>query len=110
MILRIRSFTVSDDKGFYHCFGCGAHGTAIGFLMNYEAFEFPDAVEELARLVGLEVPREAASGPRPTEGLYELMTAAAAWYQEQLRQSAGAKESRRLPNSTRSKALRGLST
>jgi len=62
------SFTVSPQKQFYHCFGCGAHGTAIGFLMNYEGFEFPDAVEELARLVGIEVPREAAAGPRPTPG------------------------------------------
>ncbi len=84
------SFTVSPQKQFYHCFGCGAHGTAIGFLMNYEGFEFVDAVEELARLVGLEVPREAASAPRPAEGLYELMATAAAWYQEQLRQSTEA--------------------
>src|SRR5210317_827740 len=66
------SFTVSPQKQFYHCFGCGAHGTAIGFLMNYEGFEFVDAVEELARLVGLEVPREATSAPRPSQGLYEL--------------------------------------
>jgi DNA primase len=86
------SFTVSPQKQFYHCFGCGAHGTAIGFLMNYEGFEFVDAVEELARLVGLEVPREAASAPRPSQGLYELLAAAAAWYQEQLKQSPEAIE------------------
>ena len=86
------SFTVSQQKQFYHCFGCGAHGTAIGFLMNYEGFEFVDAVEELARLVGLEVPREAASAPRPAQGLYELLAAAAAWYQEQLKQSPEAIE------------------
>ena len=47
---------VSQQKGFYHCFGCGAHGTALGFLMEYERLEFPVAVEELARSVGVEVP------------------------------------------------------
>jgi len=51
------SFTVSPSKQFYHCFGCGAHGTAIGFLMEYGGKSFPDAVEELARDAGLEVPR-----------------------------------------------------
>src|SRR5947199_6370633 len=51
------SFTVSPSKQFYHCFGCGAHGTAIGFLMEYGGKSFPDAIEELAREVGLEVPR-----------------------------------------------------
>ena len=51
------SFTVSPSKQFYHCFGCGAHGTAIGFLMEYGGRSFPDTVEELARDVGLEVPR-----------------------------------------------------
>ena len=51
------SFTVSPTKQFYHCFGCGAHGTAIGFLMEYAGKSFPEAVEELARDAGLEVPR-----------------------------------------------------
>ena len=51
------SFTVSQTKQFYHCFGCGAHGTAIGFLMEHAGKPFPDAVEELARDAGLEVPR-----------------------------------------------------
>src|SRR5450631_1110404 len=51
------SFTVSPTKQFYHCFGCGAHGTAIGFLMEYAGKTFPDAVEELARDAGLEVPQ-----------------------------------------------------
>src|SRR5256712_1263044 len=55
------SFTVSPSKQFYHCFGCGAHGTAIGFLMEFDGKSFPDAVEELARDAGLEVPR--ATGP-----------------------------------------------
>ena len=57
---RSASFTVSPTKQFYHCFGCGAHGTAISFLMQYERLEFLDAVEELARRVGLEVPRDTA--------------------------------------------------
>lgn len=52
------SFTVSQDKQFYHCFGCGAHGNAISFLMEYDRLQFPEAVEELARYQGLEVPRE----------------------------------------------------
>src|SRR3954464_12151125 len=56
------SFTVSPNKQFYHCFGCGAHGTAVGFLMDYGGKSFPDAVEDLARSAGLEVPREERSG------------------------------------------------
>src|SRR5262245_66486268 len=54
------SFTVSPSKGFYHCFGCSAHGTAIGFLMAYDNLEFPEAVEALAEMMGLEVPRGSA--------------------------------------------------
>jgi DNA primase len=82
------SFTVSPQKQFYHCFGCGAHGSAIGFMMNYEGLEFVDAVEELARMAGLQVPREAtATAARPSDGLYELLAEAAAWYQAQLKQT-----------------------
>lgn len=81
------SFTVSPQKQFYHCFGCGAHGSAIGFLMNYEGLEFVDAVEELARMAGLQVPREAGSAPRPSSDLLDVLAAAAAWYQEQLGRS-----------------------
>ncbi|MCW8873781.1 DNA primase [Pseudomonadota bacterium] len=82
------SFTVSPQKQFYHCFGCGAHGSAIGFMMNYEGLEFVDAVEELARLAGLQVPRDtAAAAPRPSAGLYELLAEAGDWYQAQLKQS-----------------------
>jgi DNA primase len=81
------SFTVSPQKQFYHCFGCGAHGSAIGFLMNYEGLEFVDAVEDLARHVGLEVPREASQKPRPSVSLYELMDTVAAWYRSQLKES-----------------------
>src|SRR5205814_8621402 len=57
------SFTVSPTKQFYHCFGCGAHGTAISFLMEFGGKPFPDAVEELARDAGLEVPRSEAAAP-----------------------------------------------
>src|SRR5436189_3527126 len=56
------SFTVSPTKQFYHCFGCGAHGTAISFLMEYGGKTFPDAVEHLAHDVGLEVPRTERPG------------------------------------------------
>src|SRR5579885_3717730 len=51
------SFSVVEDKGFYHCFGCGAHGDAIGFTMQTENLSFPEAVEQLARRAGLEVPK-----------------------------------------------------
>ncbi|MGH8035120.1 MAG: DNA primase, partial [Lysobacterales bacterium] len=78
------SFTVSPQKQFYHCFGCGAHGSAIGFLMNYEGLEFTDAIEELARHAGLTVPREASAKPRPEESLYETLEAASRYYQEEL--------------------------
>lgn len=81
------SFTVSPAKQFYHCFGCGAHGSAIGFLMQYEGLEFRDAVEDLARQAGLEVPAE-ATGPsaRPRTGLLDVMDRAAAWYQQCLKE------------------------
>jgi len=81
------SFTVSPTKQFYHCFGCGAHGSAISFLMEYERMEFVDAVEELASMAGLTVPREAGI-PQPKESrtLYELMAQVSQFYREQLRQ------------------------
>jgi DNA primase len=79
------SFTVSPQKQFYHCFGCGAHGSAIGFLMNYEGLEFVDAVEELARHAGLTVPREAGTKRQPEESLFSTLEAARSYYQEQLR-------------------------
>ncbi len=61
---RTPSFTVSPQKQFYHCFGCGAHGSAISFLMEYEHLEFPDAIEELAQGLGLSVPHEGGDAPR----------------------------------------------
>ena len=81
------SFTVSPQKQFYHCFGCGAHGSVIGFLMNYEGLEFVDAVEDLARHAGLTVPREASRKAQPSAGLYEVMESAASFYQDQLKNS-----------------------
>ena len=61
------SFTVSQDKQFYHCFGCGAHGNAISFIMEFDRLEFVEAIEELARYHGLEVPREKGSRPAMSE-------------------------------------------
>ena len=90
---RTPSFYVSPAKQFFHCFGCGAHGSAIKFLMDYERLEFPDAVEELAQSVGLTVPREGGRDDRPREDktdLYTLLDASAHWYQEQLPRSAEA--------------------
>ena len=82
------SFTVNPEKQFYHCFGCGVHGTAIGFLMEYERLEFVDAVEELARRLGLEVPRADGStkqGSDDTRSLYGLLVEAERYFQDQLR-------------------------
>jgi DNA primase len=80
------SFTVSPRKQFYHCFGCGAHGSAIGFLMNYEGLEFVDAVEELARNAGLKVPRSESHRARPRAGLHEMLDQAAGFFQARLRE------------------------
>ena len=89
---RSPSFTVSPAKQFYHCFGCGAHGSAIGFLMNYDRLEFPDAVEELANRLGLKVPYEGGrEAPREdSSDLYNLLEAAAAFYRRQLGENAHA--------------------
>ena len=82
------SFTVSQNKQFYHCFGCGAHGTALGFLMEYDHLDFVEAVEKLAADAGVEVPREAGSEPRgpSPQPLYDLMAQSARFFQQQLRQ------------------------
>ena len=79
------SFTVSPTKQFYHCFGCGAHGTALGFLMDFEHLSFPEAVEELASLAGLEVPREESQGSDRRTDLYGLLDAVAAFYRDELK-------------------------
>ncbi|AFC87075.1 DNA primase [Frateuria aurantia] len=89
---RSPSFYVSPSKQFYHCFGCGAHGSALKFLMEYERLEFPDAVEELAKTVGLTVPREGGQqAPREDRSdSYSLLDEAASWYQQQLAQDSEA--------------------
>lgn len=85
------SFYVSPAKQFYHCFGCGAHGTAISFLMEFERLEFPDAVRQLAEHAGLEVPVEAGGkNERSNSTLYEVLAEAAAFYQRQLRDTPAA--------------------
>ena len=86
---RSPSFFVSPQKQFFHCFGCGAHGSAIKFLMDYERMEFPDAVEELARTAGMEVPYE-GGGERARDDfseLYAVLEEAARWFQRELTQS-----------------------
>jgi len=80
------SFTVSPSKQFYHCFGCGAHGSAIGFVMEYSGLPFPDAIEELASSIGVEVPREGGGDKGPNHRpLYDILEKATRFYEEQLR-------------------------
>ena len=90
------SFSVSPGKQFYHCFGCGAHGTAVGFLMEYGGKAFPDAVEELARDAGMEVPRIERAGERErrdeAQDLNEILLAAAKFYRSQLKDAPRAIE------------------
>jgi DNA primase len=83
---RSPSFTVSPAKQFFHCFGCGAHGSAIKFLMDYDRMEFVDAVEELASRVGLKVPYEGGrrAAQEDSADLYTLLEAAAKFYQREL--------------------------
>jgi DNA primase len=85
------SFWVSPDKQFYHCFGCGAHGTALGFLMQYDQLPFPEAVEDLAGRLGLTVPHEGAPVRAPVDdlaALYVLLERVAAFYAATLKSSA----------------------
>ena len=86
---RSPSFTVSQTKQFYHCFGCGAHGTAISFLMNYDRLEFLDAVDELAKRVGMEVPKDAIkrNDNDDSREMYAALEAAAKFFQRQLQAS-----------------------
>ncbi|MEM1113702.1 MAG: DNA primase [Pseudomonadota bacterium] len=93
------SFTVNSDKQFYYCFGCGASGNALGFVMEYENVEFPEAVERLASTVGMTVEREPSRDGRPGEPprqdsnkpLYALLEQASRFYQLQLREHPQAK-------------------
>lgn len=86
------SFTVSADKQFYHCFGCGAHGNAISFMMAFEQLEFVEAIEELAKMHHLEVPREGGQKPyqQGSADDYSQMEKAAKIYQAQLKNSENA--------------------
>ncbi|MFM2318022.1 MAG: hypothetical protein RLZZ215_643 [Pseudomonadota bacterium] len=87
------SFTVSPTKQFYHCFGCGAHGSAISFLMEYEHLDYTEAIEALARTLGIEVPRENNTKSLPSTqkakltDLYSLLAAAAKLYADCLNQA-----------------------
>lgn len=90
------SFVVSPVRQTYHCFGCGAHGNAIGFLMEYGGLGYIDALRELADMAGMKLPEFAPEGdagrPRATPDLYELMSRAAAFYKESLKNSPRAIE------------------
>src|SRR5919106_4994436 len=81
------SFTVNDEKGFYHCFGCGAHGDAIRWMTDQRGLAFMDAVKELASEAGLEVPApdpRAAQQAQERAGLHEVTAAARDWFRAQL--------------------------
>lgn len=83
------SFSVSQNKQFYYCFGCGAHGNAIDFLMQYDRLSFPEAIEALAKQVGVEIPRTIVANQKPavSNDLYDLMANIAQFYQAELRKS-----------------------
>lgn len=86
------SFTINDAKGFFHCFGCGAHGDVIGFTMRQENRSFPEAVEILAGMAGMQVPKsspEEAKRYEEEKNLYTLIDEAARWFEEQLRIPSG---------------------
>ena len=91
------SFSVSPTKQFYHCFGCGAHGSAISFLMEYSGLGYVDAIEDLARSAGLDVPREERTAndvarQQQAMALSEVMSSAAEWYRQQLKGNTRAVE------------------
>ncbi|KAF0812932.1 DNA primase [Andreprevotia sp. IGB-42] len=82
------SFTVSPTKQFYHCFGCGVHGSALSFVMEYEGLSFPEAVNKLAESIGLQVPQEASGmpeGPKVEPGLFDVLKAASDYYRQALK-------------------------
>ena len=84
------SFHVVEAKGYYHCFGCGAHGNAIDFVMEVEKVDFPEALERLADITGLPSPkREGPQRPKAEPGLYDANDAAATWLQRQLAEPSG---------------------
>lgn len=83
------SFSVSQNKQFYYCFGCGAHGNAIDFLMQYDRLSFPEAIETLAKQAGMEIPRESKAAAKPiiNNDVYELLANITKFYQVELRKS-----------------------
>lgn len=86
------SFTVNEEKGFYHCFGCGAHGSVFDFVMETENLSFPEAVERLAAEAGMEVPQDSPEERARSErakGLYDVLEAAALYFEKQLRMPEG---------------------
>ena len=86
------SFFVNDDKEFYHCFGCGAHGDIISFVMHFDNLPFPEAVERLAADAGMEVPQPSPEEKQRHErdmSLYEVLESAARWFEEQLKGPKG---------------------
>ncbi len=86
------SFTVNEEKGFYHCFGCGAHGSVFDFVMETENLSFPEAVERLAAEAGMEVPQDSPEERARSErakGLYDVLEAAAHYFEKQLRLPEG---------------------
>ena len=88
------SFTVAQDKQFYYCFGCGAGGNALGFVMEFDRLDFLPAVEMLAKNAGMEIPREAAPDQRVTkqkDSLYSILTQSDKFFRQQLRTHQGAK-------------------
>lgn len=90
------SFTVSPSKQFYHCFGCGAHGTAIGFVMEYQGLSFVEAIQELAKMAGLTVPQESRDVDQPSAkivlGLQDALQQAANFYKSELKNTPRAIE------------------
>jgi DNA primase len=88
------SFTVNDEKNFFHCFGCAAHGDAIGFLMRYDRLTYPEAVEKLARDIGIPLPvmtREESHRAEQEKTQLTVLEAACRWFESQLAVNAGAK-------------------
>jgi len=81
------SFYINDEKQFFHCFGCGAHGDVIGFMMRYEHLSFPEAIENLAAQAGMEVPQNSPDEKQKYDAekrLYLLLDKATVWFEEQL--------------------------
>ena len=87
------SFTVSEEKQFYHCFGCGESGTAVTFLMEHDRLEFVEAIESLALLAGIQVPREEeTSGRQETKDLLDVLMASSSYFRSNLKNSREAVE------------------